>query len=118
MGDPSMPPIDLTQCGPFSDRVIDYAHADERSEELDVALCASCRLFVSGPSGLHTVAHAFGRPVCPVNFPIYAGFPWHPGEVFIPQRYFSRSLGRVESMEERSEGRRVGKGCVRTGRSR
>lgn len=100
MGDPLAPPIDLAQCGLASDHVIDYAHSSEKSDELDVALCASCRLFVSGPSGLHTVAHAFGRPVCSVNFPMYAGYPWHPEEVFIPQRYFSRSLGRVISLEE------------------
>lgn len=104
MGDPSVPPIDLAQCGPASYRVIDYAHCSEKSEELDVALCASCRLFVSGPSGLHTMAHAFGRPVCSVNFPMYAGYPWHPGEVFIPRRYFSRKLERVVSLEEIVEG--------------
>lgn len=100
MGDPTMPPLDRTLCGPKSERVIDYAHLPERSAELDVSLCASCRLFISSPSGLHTVAHAFGRPVCYVNFPIYAGFPWHPNEIFAPQLYFSRSLKRVLTLEE------------------
>jgi putative glycosyltransferase (TIGR04372 family) len=100
MGDSAMPPLDLGKFGPHKDRVIDYAHVPDRSPELDVALCASCKLFVSSPSGLHTVAHAFGRPVCPVNFPMYAGFPWHPGEIFIPQRYFSGALGRVLTLKE------------------
>jgi putative glycosyltransferase (TIGR04372 family) len=100
MGEASAPPLDLETIGTGRDRVIDYAHSPQRSAELDVALCASCRLFISSPSGLHTVAHAFGRPVCYVNFPIYAGFPWHPGEIFIPQRYYSRSLERVLTLSE------------------
>lgn len=100
MGDAAMPRLDFGALGPRRKRVIDYAHAPVRSPELDVALCASCRLFVSSPSGLHTVAHAFGRPVCPVNFPMYAGFPWHSDEIFIPQRYFSRVLGRVLTLKE------------------
>lgn len=100
MGDPLTPPLNFAALGKPGSRVIDYAHKPERSPELDVALSASCRLFVSSPSGLHTVAHAFGRPVCPVNFPIYAGFPWHAEEIFIPQRYFSRLLGRVLTAEE------------------
>lgn len=99
MGDPSMPPLDRSQCGDAG-RVIDYAHSTDKSPELDVALCASCALFVSSPSGLHTVAHAFGRPVCEVDYPIYEGFPWHPGDIFIPQLYFSREKGRFLSLEE------------------
>lgn len=99
MGDPSMPPLDLSQCGNMG-KVIDYARSTDKSPELDVALCASCALFVSSPSGLHTVAHAFGRPVCEVDYPIYEGFPWHPGDIFIPQLYFSREKGRVLTLEE------------------
>jgi putative glycosyltransferase (TIGR04372 family) len=97
MGDPSMPPLDLTQCG---SRTIDYALSPERSAELDVALCAQCELFVSTPSGLHTVAHAFGRPVCNVNYQVIPGYPWHPDEIFTPQLYFSQSKGRVLSLAE------------------
>jgi putative glycosyltransferase (TIGR04372 family) len=94
MGDPSMPPLDLAQCG-TPVRVVDYALSPERSAALDVALCAECTLFVSSPSGLHTVAHSFGRPVCEVNYPIYSGFPWHPGDIFIPQLYFSEKENRT-----------------------
>ncbi len=99
MGDTSMPPLDLTQCG-VSGRVVDYALSSDRTAELDVALCAECELFVSSPSGLHTVAHAFGRRVCEVNYPIYNGFPWHPGDIFIPQLYFSHVKGRPLTLEE------------------
>jgi putative glycosyltransferase (TIGR04372 family) len=99
MGDRSMPPLDLAQCG-TPRRVVDYAGSPQKCGELDVALCATCELFVSSPSGLHTVAHAFGRPVCEVNYPIYNGFPWHPGDVFIPQLYFSKAQGRPLALQE------------------
>lgn len=99
MGDGSMTGLDITQCG-STGRVVDYAICLDRCAELDVALCAECELFVSSPSGLHTVAHAFGRPVCEVNYPIYNGFPWHPGDIFIPQLYFSHAKGRVLTLEE------------------
>jgi putative glycosyltransferase (TIGR04372 family) len=100
MGDPGMPPLDPARLGPAAARVIDYAHSADRDPALDVALCAECRLFVSSPSGLHTVAHAFGRPACYVNYPIYAGFPWHPGEIFAPKLYHSKHFGRAMTIEE------------------
>lgn len=99
MGDPSMPKLDMADEG-FAGRVIDYAHAVERSPVLDVALCASCRVFVAAPSGLVTVAKAFGRPACLVNYPIYAGLPWHSEDLFVPRPYVSRKQRRVLSLEE------------------
>jgi len=98
MGAPSAPPLDsrLIDCG----KVIDYAHHTHRSAVLDVALSASCRLFVSVSSGLHTVALAFGRPVCFVNIPMYAGYPWCRQNIFIPKLYYSDRLQRVLSMDE------------------
>lgn len=100
MGDATCPGLSLNADLMDVSRVYDYARSPWRSAALDVALSASCRLFVSSPSGLHTVAHAFGRPVCYVNYPIYAGFPWHPGEIFIPQLYYSVGMQRILSMEE------------------
>lgn len=100
MGEQTSPELDLEAIGGNTGRIIDYAHEDDRSPDLDVALSAGCELFVSSPSGLHTVAHAFGRPVCYVNFPVYAGFPWHPGELLCPQHYYSHRLGRELTLEE------------------
>lgn len=99
MGDASMPPLELDKCRRPS-RVLDYALSMDKSDELDVALSATCELFISSPSGLHTVAHAFGRPVCEVNFPIYQGFPWHSDDIFIPQRYFSHAKNRFLTLAE------------------
>ena len=100
MGDNKSPLLTIDPDSLYSKKIIDYAHSTYRSEELDVALSASCKLFVSSPSGLHTVAHAFGRPVCYVNYPIYAGFPWHPNEIFIPMLYYSISKHQVLSINE------------------
>jgi len=100
MGDHTTPPLDLGALGDARHKVVDWAHSGDRSAELDVALCAQCRLFVSSPSGLHTVARAFGRPACYVNYPIYAGFPWHPGEVLLPQRYYSYRSEKFLSLSD------------------
>jgi putative glycosyltransferase (TIGR04372 family) len=99
MGDSSMPPLELSECRNYP-RVIDYAHSAGKTPEMDVALCASCRLFVGQSSGLHTVPHAFGRPCCLVNIPLNAGFPWHVEDLFIPKLYFSTRKNRVLSLEE------------------
>jgi putative glycosyltransferase (TIGR04372 family) len=98
MGDKSMPRLRKNFIG--REKVIDYAHSEERSAALDVAICASCDLFVTTSSGLHTVAHAFGRKVCCVNIPMYAGFPWHPNEIFAPKLFFSKEEKRILTMRE------------------
>lgn len=99
MGDRGMQSLDLKKCG-TAPLIIDYALSDDKSPDLDVAICARCELFISSPSGLHTVAHAFGRPVCEVNFPMYAGFPWHQEDIIAPQLYYSRKKDRVLTLKE------------------
>ena len=99
MGDSSMPPLEITECG-NSRQVIDYALSSSKTHEMDVALCASCRLFVGQSSGLHSVPHAFGRPCCLLNIPINAGFPWHVEDLFIPKLYFSKRKNRILTLEE------------------
>ena len=99
MGDASMPALDPKEYGD-SGLVIDYAHSTGKTAEMDVALGASCRLFVGQSSGLHTIPHAFGRPCCLVNIPFNTGFPWHVEDLFIPKLYFSRPKNRVLTLEE------------------
>ena len=50
--DEFMPPLDLSKCGGGS-HVIDYARSQDKDAALDVALGASCRLFVGHSSGFH-----------------------------------------------------------------
>jgi len=100
MGDDKSPQLQLSTIACDSNKIIDYAHSRDRCAALDVALSGDCRLFVASPSGLHTVAHAFGRPVCYVNYPIYAGFPWHENEIFTPMLYYCIASHRILSMNE------------------
>jgi putative glycosyltransferase (TIGR04372 family) len=99
MGDSSMPALDMSKCG-GDRRVVDFALSSDKSAALDVALGASCRLFVGHSSGFHTIPHAFGRPCCMVNIPLTAGFPWHPDDVFVPKKYVSTRTGMVLSLAE------------------
>lgn len=99
MGDPSVTPLDMGKLQ-HPERVIDYAHSNERSQALDVALSASCRLFICSPSGLHMVAKAFGVPSLYINFPLYKGFPHDANSLFLPAFYFSRIKNRVLTINE------------------
>ncbi|MCH9769618.1 MAG: TIGR04372 family glycosyltransferase [Gammaproteobacteria bacterium] len=99
MGDASTELLDKAQLK-YPQRVIDYAHSAERSVVLDVVLSASCRLFISSPSGLHLVAKAFGRPAFYINFPLYRGFPHDPNSIFIPPFYYSKAKKRQLKLKE------------------
>jgi putative glycosyltransferase (TIGR04372 family) len=99
MGDSSMPALDMSKCGGHR-RVVDFARSSDKSAALDVALGASCRLFVGHSSGFHTIPHAFGRPCCMVNVPLTAGFPWHPNDIFVPKKYVSVSTRASLSLAE------------------
>lgn len=54
MGDPATKPL------PLMEKVIDYAHLPVKSNWMDVFLCASCRFFLGGSSGLMGIASVFG----------------------------------------------------------
>jgi len=99
MGDPATPLIDKRKLR-YSKRVIDYAHMTERSSALDVALSATCRLFVSSSSGLHVVAKSFGVPALYINCPIYRGFPHDPASLFIPPFYYAHDKKRTLTIQE------------------
>lgn len=87
MGDPSMAPM------PDMPRVIDYAHADIKSDWMDVFLCATCRFFVGTSSGLHHVANPFGTPIVATNYlPICAAY-FGPQDLFMPKRLFNKKTG-------------------------
>jgi len=99
MGHPSSPKLSKQKFN-YPDRVIDYAHLPERSSALDVALSATCRLFVSSPSGLQIVSKSFGVPSLYINAPMYRGFPHSPASIFIPPFYYSHDKDRVLTIEE------------------
>ncbi len=94
MGDPSMPPL------PPMERVIDYAHAPDRSQRMDVILCASCRFFIGVASGLLHVPTSFGTPCLATNWisnhlPVYS-----KSDLFIPKLIWSTQLRRPLTFAE------------------
>jgi putative glycosyltransferase (TIGR04372 family) len=100
MGDPSMVKLELDAIDTDKSKIIDYAHYADRSADLEVALCASCHLFVSAWSKLRIVAHAFERPVCSINCSLSGDVAWHPKEVFLPMLYYSLYDHRIMALEE------------------
>jgi putative glycosyltransferase (TIGR04372 family) len=80
MGDASTKPL-----APMAG-VVDYAHHPERSAELDVFLCASCRFFLGNTSGLFLVSSIFGVPTALTNQTPFATTGFRPGDLSIPKR--------------------------------
>ena len=94
MGDPTMEPM------PAQPQCFDYALSSERSDLLDIALAANCRLFLGCSSGLYLVATIFGRPCALANTaPLSAAYAQGFGDLAIPQRYMSED-GRMLSFAE------------------
>jgi putative glycosyltransferase (TIGR04372 family) len=95
MGDPTMKPL------PPMTGVIDYAHSTLRSDWMDVFLCARCRFFFGGGSGLSQVATIFGVASAGVNLalPIF-GLGFGVKDLAIPKLFWSRSLKRYLTIPE------------------
>lgn len=94
VGDPTMAKL-LPQKG-----LIDYAHADIKSEELDVFLCAKARFFIGTNSGLGLVPPIFGVPCAMTNWTPIALPQWYGRDRFIPKTIYSVKLGRPLSLTE------------------
>jgi putative glycosyltransferase (TIGR04372 family) len=94
VGDTSMPPL------PRADGAVDYATGPHKSDRMDVFLCAACRFFVGGPSGLIHVPTTFGVPCLATNWvsnvlPVYGRH-----DLFVPKRIHSDGAGRVLTFDE------------------
>lgn len=80
VGDPTMAPLDPRE------GVIDYANGPEKSDWLDLFLCAETRFFLGNTSGLCLVSTIFGRPSLLVNMiPYGAALGVAPGDLSIPK---------------------------------
>ena len=90
MGDDSTKPLNPMK------GVIDYAHHQARSAELDVFLCASCRFFLGNTSGLFLVSSVFGVPSALTNQAPFAATGFMTGDLSIPKRL--RRLGHLDFM--------------------
>ncbi len=95
MGHPTGQPLPPLQ------GVIDYAHAPEKSDWLDVYLAASCRFFVGCTSGLAFVASVFGRPVAQANAVPLSTILWYgPRDLGMAKLYTDAKSGRVLGFPE------------------
>ncbi len=81
MGDPSMRAL------PLAANVFDYCQSDDRSDWMDIFLCASARFFVGTSSGPAYVPTDFGVPCVHTNWWPPAQRPWHNRDIFIPKLY-------------------------------
>ena len=82
--------------------VIDYASSGKRTEAADIYLASECAMCISTTSGLDHVAAMSGRPRVVTNQgPIgQASRLFFSTDVFILQRFFERSSGRLLTLSE------------------
>jgi len=85
---------------PSQKGLIDYAHAEIKSEALDVFLCAKARFFIGTNSGLGLVPPIFGVPCAMTNWAPIALPQWYGRDRFIPKTIYSAKLGRALSLTE------------------
>jgi len=94
MGDSRSQPL------PSIKGLIDYPRSAEKSDWMDVFLCAECRFFLGANSGLHFVSNIFGRPVALANLaPIGALAPC-PGDLSIPKLIRNKTDLKILSFNE------------------
>ncbi|MBM3542883.1 MAG: TIGR04372 family glycosyltransferase [Alphaproteobacteria bacterium] len=94
MGDASMKPL------PEMPNVIDYAHSDFKSEQMDIFLLATARFVIGTTSGLTTVAMTFGTPMLLVNCISNDWQIWTDNTDFALKRVYDRNKGRYLSLRE------------------
>lgn len=94
VGDPTMVRL------PPQKGLIDYAHAEIKSEEMDVFLCAKARFFIGTNSGLGLVPPIFGVPCAMTNWVPIALPQWYGRDRFIPKTIYSEKRGRALSLTE------------------
>ncbi len=97
IGDASMKPL------PPMHRVIDYAHADVRSDWMDLFCCSRCRFLVGTCSGPDSVALAFGVPVVGTNWFPLGFWPNSTKDLFVHKLLRRRDDGRFLDIRESVE---------------
>ena len=94
IGDPSMPPL------PAMERVIDYAHDEDREDWNDVFLMAENRFMVCMGSGPAGIALAFGAPLVGTDWFPLGSWPLSGNDLFIHKVLRSKKDGRILSIGE------------------
>ena len=82
-------------------RIIDYAANGQRSEFMDIYLCAKCSFFISSGTGIDAIPTTFRRLIVFVNFvPLEYGRNWQSGNLFIPKKHWLRDESRFMTFRE------------------
>jgi putative glycosyltransferase (TIGR04372 family) len=79
--------------------VVDYAHSDVRSPELDLVLIASARMMIGTLSGPAHVASCLGTPTVHTNG-LASTLHGTAADIWLPKLYQEKSSGRILSLEE------------------
>jgi putative glycosyltransferase (TIGR04372 family) len=81
---------------PPMEGVIDYAHGNDKSDWMDIFLCAGCKFFLGTSSGLSAVAHVFGVPVVSTNAaPLSMLDGYRSGDLSIQKLIWSNEYKRL-----------------------
>lgn len=94
LGDPT-----TTKLPPMAN-VIDYAHSPERSERMDILLCANARFILGNTSGIALVGSVFGVPCALANMVPMSTLGIGKGDISIPKMHIDRSTGRLMTFGE------------------
>jgi putative glycosyltransferase (TIGR04372 family) len=97
LGDAAMKPLEPMP------GVIDYARSGEKSDWMDVYLCAACRFLIGTQSGLSLLPSTFGVPVAMTNWSTMGTPPWYGSDLFIPKIFHAsgRRMNYAEVMDDR-----------------
>jgi len=93
MGGPKAPPL------PPMERVIDYAHAAEKSPDMDIHLVRNARIFIGTTSGFAYVASSLGVPSAIVDAISSIGLLWTKQTRFTTKPVYTET-GRMLSLSE------------------
>lgn len=94
MGDPTMAPLQPMR------GIVDYATSGDKSDWMDVFLCARCRFFLGNTSGLCIVSTVFGVPSALANLtPLSSAYPVGASDLGIPM-LLKRHSGELVSFAE------------------
>ena len=80
--------------------VLDYAHSDIKSAEMDLFLCSEARLFVGTTSGLTTAVQSLGTPMLLVNCISNDCQFWHDKTDFTLRLVYDRRAKRYLPLRE------------------
>jgi putative glycosyltransferase (TIGR04372 family) len=95
MGNPTMKPLRKRE------KLIDYAHFENKQSWIDIYLCAKARLYLGDSAGLHLVSAFFGIPVAIFNMtPLTTIFPYGAKDIGIAKLYKDIQTGKLLNFKE------------------